>query len=371
MFGVNDDVYYFRDLMFFGDILEYISDSDVKKFLFIHNLSYEFEFLLNIIESKNWTIEKMCSRDIRKPISFYIPEINIEFRCTYMLTNMSLEMASKVYTNVKKKTGQLDYNVSRGTSTPLSPKELEYCEYDIICLYHLVKFYRDEKYGGFIYNIPLTSTGEVRKEIKKIVDYWYIKKMQSLVPSRKMYMIYMMCFSGGYTHSNILRTGWIQTNVSSYDIASSYPSVFFNEFPSEEFRYCPNEEYGTNDRYYYIVHVEFKNVKCKYYNTFIQKSKIVNDNMKKATYDNGRLMSCVGTFEMFLTDIDFNLISDMYDGEYSILECWKAKKGYLDKHILKFILQLYQNKTTMKGVMDSVTVNIYKQSKAYINSLYG
>lgn len=373
MFGINDDVFYFRDLMFFGDVLEYISDSNVKKFLFIHNLSYEFQFLLNIIESKKWTIEKMCSRDIRKPISFYIPEINIEFRCTYMLTNMSLDMASKIYTNVNKKTGQLDYNVSRGTSTPLSPEEIEYCEYDIKCLYRIVKYYRDDKYKGMLYNIPLTSTGEVRKEIKNVIDYWYIKKMQSLVPSRKMYMIYMMCFSGGYTHSNILRTGWTQHNVSSYDIASSYPSVFFNEFPSEEFRYCPVNEYDTNDRYYYIVHVEFKNVKCKYYNTFIQKSKIVNEKMNKSTYDNGRLMSCDGTFEMFLCDIDFKLICDMYTGEFSILECWKSKKGFLDKRILKFVLQMYSDKTTLKGKENDTPENLvrYRKAKSNVNSLYG
>ena len=372
MFGVNDHVYYFRDFMFFGDILEKLS-SNIRKYIFIHNLSYEFQFLLNIIEEKNWTVSKMCSRDIRKPISFYIPEINIEFRCTYMLTNMSLDFASKIYTNIKKKTGQLDYNQMFSPYTHLNDDELEYCEFDILCLYEIVKYYRDQKYGCKLANIPLTATGEVRKQIKQVIDYWYILKRWERVPSRKMYLIYMLCFAGGYTHANMLHSGVIMHNVSSRDIASSYPSCFFEKFPQEDFRFCPVEEYMSQpDDYAYIVNVEFTDVECITYNTYIQKSKIVNAHVSNVIYDNGRLVKSDGTFEMFLTEIDFELIKKCYKGKFKIIECWKAFKNFLDKRILKFILQMYKFKTTLKKEVQTPEEEVlYRTAKSNINSCYG
>ena len=359
----------------FGEILKYISDQEIKKIIYIHNASYEFQFLLNIVEENNWTITKMCSRDLRKPISWTIEELNIEFRCSYMLTNMSLDMASKSYTSLKKKTGQLDYNQVRSPLTNLTNQELEYCEYDCLCLYEIIKYYKN-KYDGIVAKIPLTSTGEVRKKLKEVIDYFYIRKMQNLVPDRKMYLIEMLAFSGGYTHTNLLNANRTFKasdgyKLSSWDIASSYPIEFFKKQPDEPFRWCPINEYGSSEFYAYIVHVKFSDMNCKYYNTYIQKSKMMNAHLKDVVVDNGRLMSCKGNFEMYITDLDFELIKKMYSGTYQIKECWKAHKGYIDVRILKFILEMYKNKTTMKGVNDEITVNLYKQSKAYINSLYG
>ena len=375
MFSVNDQVYAFRDFMMFGDILEHISDQGARNIIWIHNAAYEFQFLLNIFKSKKWTVEKMVSRDLRKPISWYIPEINTEFRCSYMLTNMSLDIAAKAYTKVEKKKGQLDYSKVRSSKTHLTDQELEYCEYDCLCLYHIIEHYRD-KYKGVVASIPLTSTGEVRKKLKDRVDYYYIRKMQSLVPERKMYLIEMLAFSGGYTHTNMLNANktFRATDgyrISGYDIASSYPIEFFRKLPDEPFRWCPVSEYKAKDCFAYLVHVKFTDLKCKYYNTYIQRSKMMNQHIITATYDNGRLQSCMGDFEMYITDQDFELIKKMYTGTYQIMECWKAHKGYIDKRILKFILEMYKNKTVLKGATDTLTQNIYKQSKAYINSLYG
>ena len=371
MFGINDTVYYFRDFMLFGDILEAISDRDVHKYIYVHSLQYEFQFLLNIIDAKGWHIERMCSRDIRKPIAFTIAELNIEFRCSYMLTNMKLATAAACYTDIEKKVGDLDYNKERSPLTELSDRELGYCEYDILCLYEVIKYYRDEKYGGALLDVPLTSTGEVRKAIKKEIDYWYIRKMWDLVPDRKKYLIYMLCFSGGYTHANLIHSGVTMHNVKSYDIASSYPSSFFEKFPDEVFRWCPEEEYGTNDNYAYIVQVRFKDLHCRYYNTYIQKSKMLNADLDDAIYDNGRLKSCSGTFDMFLCDIDFELIKKMYAGEVMILKCYKAHKSYLDLRILKFILKMYKDKTDLKGVDTPEAAARYRTAKACVNSLYG
>ena len=49
--------------------------------------------------------------------------------------------------------------------------------------------------------------------------------------------------------------------------------------------------------------------------------------------------------------------------------CYKSRKGYLPKPFLEYILELYRNKTTLKGIKDKE--ELYMQSKQYINSLFG
>lgn len=52
-----------------------------------------------------------------------------------------------------------------------------------------------------------------------------------------------------------------------------------------------------------------------------------------------------------------------------VIKTYKATKGYLDKRIVKFILELFANKTTLKGIKENE--DLYMKSKQFINSLYG
>lgn len=188
----------------------------------------------------NYTIENMLSRDLRKPISFLIKELNIEFRCSYMLTNLSLEKAAKEYTNVEKQVGDLDYNKSRGIDTPLTDAEKNYIKYDIICLYHIIMYYKNK--WGHLANIPYTATGEARRALNEKIDYFYHVNQWKLVPEYKQYLQLMALFMGGYTHSNMINTNKVFRAVdgydlSSYDISSSYPaSMLLYKFPSTPFK---------------------------------------------------------------------------------------------------------------------------------------
>ena len=364
-FGCDDKVYYGREFMDFYKILTTISDKNINKIIWVHSLSYEFQFLLNIIDFYNLTIENMVARDLRKPISFTIKELNITFRCSYMLTNMSLDVASKEYTSVQKKIGQLDYDAKvRTPLSKLSDSELEYAEYDIICLYEIVKYFKG------IYKhlalIPLTSTGRVREKIRKAVDYYYIKKMQELVPTSKMYLKMWGCFAGGYTHSNIINTKRVIKNAKGKDIASSYPYILTQKLPSEPFVKCLLSEFCSDDNFAYIAKVKFYNVKSNYFNHYMQVSKCIN--AVGLSNDNGRVSS-VDYCEMWLTDVDFRIIQKNYNFTYELVECYKSFKKYLDKRIIKLILELYTNKTKYKGVKGKEA--IYKSSKEFINSIYG
>lgn len=362
-FSINDNVYFGREFMDFEKVLLQISNPDIRKIIYVHNLSWETQFLFNIFNGK-YEIENMVCRDIRKPISFYLPELNIEFRCSYMLTNMSLKNASKEFTNIEK-LDSLDYDAKiRTPLSSLTPEELKYMEYDCLCVYEIIKHFVE------IYEhvclIPLTSTGEVRREFRNQVDFFYNRKMQKLVPNSKMYMILWACFSGGYTHSNIINTNQVIKNVKSYDIASSYPYSMLCKLPSTEFVRCLKTEFNTNKNYGYIAYVKFYNVDSRYYTHYMQVSKCIN--AKKLVADNGRVVSC-DYVEMWLTSIDFEIIMKNYEvSHYEVEACYKSYLNYLDERIIKFILKLYKNKTTLKGIKGKE--GVYKRDKSMLNSLY-
>lgn len=220
-FGINDKVYYGRVFMDFEIILRNLSSKNTTKYIYVHNLSYEMQFLVDIFQSNNWHIVDMCARNIHAPIQFKIQELNIVFRCSYMLTNLSLEKSALKYTNVEKATGDLDYNRVHSPYSQLDKKELYYCEQDIVTLYEIIKYFRNQY--NHVQNIPLTQTGEVRRALKKELDYWYFKKQWSLVPNERIYIYLLSAFQGGITHANALYSNQILYNVWSYDINSSYP----------------------------------------------------------------------------------------------------------------------------------------------------
>lgn len=79
----------------------------------------------------------------------------------------------------------------------------------------------------------------------------------------------------GYTHANWLYTDEIQKNITSWDFTSSYPYILVtHQFPSTEFLKCNiKKREQMIKKFAYILVVKFKNINCKYYNTFISESK--------------------------------------------------------------------------------------------------
>lgn len=392
MFGINDKVYYGREFYNFEDVLKQISDPLICKTIWVFNLSFEFCFLMNILQ--DYTIEKMVAREKRKPISFYVKELNIIFRCAYMLTNMKLEDAAKFYTHVKKLSGDLDYNKERSPLTKLDDTEMLYCEYDIISLYEVILTFLD-KYRAIPY-IPLTSTSTVRYAIKQEVNYFYIKAMQDLVPPVDMYLKFWYAFSGGYTHCNILKTSKILTAykkgyytedgeidkrllIKSMDESSCYPAALVTEkYPCRPFLKCDPSMYydpEKREKFAFVMRVECIDISSRYYNNYLQYEKVKND-AKRPVTDNGRIVALkYGT--LWCTCVDLDILRANYRGTFNILECYRSFKKYLDIRIIKFILKMFQNKTKLKNIVDESDEqfeyydNLYKSSKALLNGIYG
>lgn len=381
-FGVNDTVYYGREFNDFERVLKLMSDTRVTRFIYVHNLSYEMQFLLDIIESNNWHITDMCARNVRKPIQFTIKELNITFRCSYMLTNLSLEKSAEKYTNVKKAVNDLDYNRCHSPLSVMNKRELYYCEMDCITLYHIINDYFMNEYGH-VANIPLTQTGEVRRALLKEVDFCYLRKQWQLVPPEHIYMALVQAFMGGITHSNILYTNKLikrgkngcKVGIWSYDFSSSYPYVLTCfKYPSEPFfliREKDIERYKDNHCLLYQVRLD--DVKSKLFNHYIPYSKVHNVNEGsegdyKLTIDNGRVTQ-VKSCEMIITDLDLQNIIDSYYVDVTYINIWASYSKYLDRRVIKFILDRYSTKTTLKGVEGQE--DFYMKMKQQLNSVFG
>ena len=366
-FSVNDIVYYGRTWAEFLVFLKRLDEnSRFKKIIFVHNLSYEFQFF-----SSQLKIKKVLSRKSRKVMSCELADYNMVFRCSLYMSNVALEYLPKLFNlSVQKMVGDLDYSKIRTPITPLSKTELGYCENDCLVVYEYIKM-ELETYGC-VKKIPLTSTGKVRKELQKIVlsDPYYRRiTRDSINITPTVYNMLIEAFAGGYTHANFMYTDEVLNNVDSYDETSAYPYVMVAyKYPMKAFREC-NVRRAENmiDEFAYLLRVTFRNIHCKYYNNFISASKC--NNIVNASIDNGRIIRAK-EINITLTDVDFKFILDTYDMDsYEIESCYYSQYNYLPKLFVDFILDKYVNKTKYKNVKGKELEYIKEKNK--FNSLYG
>lgn len=376
--GINDQVYYGRtwqELKIFWARIDKATKG-LQKYVYVHNLAYEFQYMRFYFE-----IDKLFARKTRKPLFFNIPEFNMTFRCSLMLTNMKLEKLPEEYgLKTKKLVGDLDYSLIRHSYTELTPEEMSYCENDCLIIYELIE--QERKRYGTIKKIPLTSTGHVRRELQELVDkdYYYINKVRRSINTDPIVFNYLTdAFAGGYTHSNWIYTSEILKFVTSYDFTSSYPYVMLSEkYPMTKFKPCfvkKKEEFLEN--FAYLLHVSFYNLESRTYNSYIQasKCKLIKGATYNDGYDNGRIRRA-SEVEMIITELDFDIIMKMYqdqdthkDVSYTIHDAFISKKGYLPLKLHKFILDKYKLKTQYKGVPEKQYT--YNQEKAKFNAIYG
>lgn len=367
-FSINDIVYYGRTWeelrTFLHRIEENVPDT---KYLWIHNFSYEFQFLKSVVR-----LEDVLSRKKRKVMTAFMKEFNFIVKCSYMSSASSLAGLTKNFNlDIEKKTGDLDYYKIRHSKTPLNELELGYCEYDCRVLYKYVL--KELEVYETVKNIPITNTGKVRRELKELTlkDYKYknyVRKSINTNPSVYNLLAFEV-FLGGYTHASRLFSGDIIEQVDSWDFTSSYPWCLCSEkYPSTEFKRCNLTDYKKMcDRFAYILVVRFTNIETKYYNTIISASKCRK--IVGGVYDNGRIIRA-DEIELACTDVDFNLYIKAYHiDKIDILESYFSLYKYLPKQLIIFILELYAKKTELKGIENKIME--YNRLKGMLNSCYG
>ena len=104
--------------------------------LYVHNLAYEFQFLTGVFY---FAKDDVFAVDSRRPL-YARWDNHIEYRCSYIHSNMSLEkFCQSVGAPITKGVGLLDYDKVRFPWTPLRDTELEYCVRDVSALVAAIK----------------------------------------------------------------------------------------------------------------------------------------------------------------------------------------------------------------------------------------
>lgn len=373
---INGHTYYGRYLGEFKIILDKLNDPNCIQICWVHNLGYEFQFLRNLLK-----FDKVFARTKRKPI--FARYKNIEFRCSYFLSNMSLYALSKSYDlEHKKQKDDLNYVLPRNSLTPLTAKEFGYGEYDVLALHDYIKYLLSVN-GGKYSEIPYTQTGFVRKAmltfVKEKKEYYALRKLvERIHPDMETFLMLEQAFAGGITHASFsaVLAGVIE-NAWSYDRRSSYPAVMAScKYPMTKFFKVVTNffMYIHNEKYAWVAKVRFKNIEAKYDMCTISKHKCHKVSTSKLDGEeiipdsNGRIYKAE-EIVITITDVDFYAIEDMYTFDYEILEMRVSKYGYLPKVIVEFILEHYKNKTELKNVPGKE--DLYMWSKQYINSCFG
>lgn len=376
MFGENGKVYYGRDMVEeFTRVLLSLSDEEVTKIIYVHNLSWEFQFLRDIIKRQHWKVKWMVANAPRKPIAFIIEDINVMFRCSYKLTQLKLETCGPAYgLSARKQVGFLDYDKPRGIDTPLTEEELLYAEYDILVLDELIGVFRD-KYKH-IKTIPLTQTGEVKFGYRQVIPKDHIFKVRNDIPTLRFYKWCRNALLGGWVHGSVLYNNICQYDIDMWDIASSYPYSMCNMKAPYHMYYHwgkPSDKYMDREKYGIIYHIRLSNVKLKRVLSFLSVSKCYKVSLGYSS-DNGRLVAA-DSVELFLTEIDFDLFNQFYNYEkIEYIDYYVGKKRRLPKYFIVYLLEQYNNKTKLKGVKSTPERDFeaeYQKGKQVCNCLYG
>lgn len=366
-----------------------LSAEGTRLVVYIHNAGYEFEFMRNILEEHfgGYTI---FAAQARKPI--YISCNNgIEFRCSYKLTNMSLQKAveNELGTIHPKAAGDLDYKITRTADTVLTDTEFGYCIADVVSLYEMIKS-RMKNENDNIETIPLTSTGYVRRDTRNATrkephyrDNYFIKCRMN----PKVYELLTEAGRGGNTHANRYMSGRVYVNVDSNDVASSYPfQMLCKTFPVTAFTYygpidSMNEFDNLLNTRACLFRIRFYNIKVKKDVTmpYIPTAKVF-EKIGDFKYDNGRILKNDGCFTMTITDIDYKIIKKQYTWDsIAVTEMHTAQYGMLPESIRQTILKYFIDKSTLKYKIENCEDEeqkanyqyLYAKSKNRLNGIFG
>ena len=347
--------------------------------VYVHNLSYEFQFLKGIYSFCPEDVFAVASRKVVKADMWGC----FEFRCSYKLTNMSLkQFTSKMRVQHQKLSGEeFDYFVKRYPWTELSDEELEYCINDVWGLVEAINALMNRD-GDTLQTIPLTSTGYVRRNAKRAMKDGSVHHnfVYSILPDIETYRALREAFRGGNTHANRYYAGDIVENVHSADRSSSYPAVMCNcEFPMSVF--TPILQKDLNPGYIsrcikirhkaLLLRIGIKNLRLRdpYWGCpYLSKDKCRNIHKAIDTEDNGRILEAE-YIETTITDIDLKIIMEEYQGEIIFLQGWYASYKKLPQPLINEVIKYYRDKTELKGVSGQEIY--YDKAKALLNSLYG
>lgn len=355
--------------------------------IFIQNLSYDYfyfkDYLIQYLK-QFYSEEKIIKRrhmlaiDNRKILTFEV--MGLWFKCTYRLTNMSLDTwAKEMNTKHKKLVGAVDYNITRYQDTPLYKNDWMYMFRDVItldeALIEQMQMHHDNNK-----TIPLTITGYVRRELRREFNSKprYRREFKDKELSVTTYKLLRSEYAGGLTHGNryfanktisVLKGKYKGYTIRHRDFVSHFPSQQrANKAPTSKFsEYYRFNENNTLDikevlklgqRKCVLVTLMISNVEIKEGVTcpILQSSKVkagrIGDiKSLDLIEDNGRILKmCSGLSTITVNEYDLKWIYKQYNFDYLIYSVYTASKGKYPKYIRDSVDKFMLGKTKYKFI---------------------
>lgn len=382
-----------REWWEFKVFLERVQEAirDKRLIVYVHNLSYEFQFLKAIVDFKELNDKgkrRVFAVRNRKVLRAEVSD-TIEFRCSYLQSNMSLARMCDTYnTHDRKLSGdEFDYDVFRTANTHLTRRELMYCVIDVVSLCQAIEKRLDTTDDNIV-SIPLTSTGYVRRDVAPLTSKQWKRDNSA---DYDTFVLLNKAYRGGDTHANRFAARRVLENVVSVDRSSSYPAELVNkEFPLGKWEQVTATERTLdkllNQHKAFVAEVKISDFELKdIYNTmpYISKSKCLYLSKKvvrvdknnnafydfDAHFDNGRVLDAK-EITIAITDVDWIIINKEYKwSKLEVVDCRTCKYKRLKKEVVDYVIKLYKGKTELKGIEDAL--DEYFSDKEKINSIYG
>lgn len=373
---------------------------DTEALVYFHNFSYDYQYLkryiLKYINVDNDDDRQMLATGAHKIIQ-YKTNSGITFRCSYRLSNASLDYWSRhmMFTKHKKLVGAVDYDVVRYQDTPLSRDDWRYMFYDVLVDAECIdKALTQEK--DTLARIPLTSTGYVRRDTRKRYkkDKQAIKEFKRCRMSEASFKVIRASQFGGYTHASRFKHGQtVKGSIGHRDMRSFYPSIQRMRgkvvFPIGKFiKYAKKPDKALTERMFndkahcYIYVIWVKNLCLKDDIPFPTISEYQAEHNKAGNVtivaDNGRVLETIGDGVILtLTDLDCRTMFDLYNIEsYQVLEAWRSRAGYLPAWLTDTVDSYYHGKSHYKELCEFNPDNLIyaamlPKQKARLNGIYG
>ena len=214
-----------------------------------------------------------------------------------------------------------------------------------------------------------SAFGDTKETKEKYLAY--IKSLRLTVDE---YLQLKRAFQGGFTHASPFYVDKIVENVDIYDFTSSYPAVIVAEkFPVSSSQIVPirtmNQFESNLRKYCCLFDVEFVDIESTFpFDNYISSSRCTT--LEGEVLNNGRVVRASRLITT-ITEQDYFIIRKTYrwKGNPRIGSFRRYEKGYLPKPFVDAVLDLYVNKTTLKGIPEKIEE--YNKSKEMANSCFG
>ena len=343
---------------------------DTKRLVvYSHNLSYEFQFERNF-----FNVYDVFATSKREVVRCCLSN-GIEARCSWRLTNMSLQKFLDKQPNVthKKLDGaEFDYKEVRYPTTELTERQLEYCANDVIGLHEGLTSLLELE-GDTLATVPYTSTGYVRRDFRKrmATNPRNREIFTQTALSPKQYILFKTATRGGNCHANPIWANRTLHHIKSMDMTSAYPAVMLQcKFPMSRFVALENKQnfqHWIDEGYATLMEITFENIGVNTVKSipYISKSKCVE--LVNPDIDNGRVLKA-DKLTVVITDIDYAIIRDTCHWDsMTVNECYISWYDYLPKELREQVLFQFQQKCELKHG----DPYYYMKSKNRLNADFG